>query len=290
MPPEFESLVEENETFMEDSADTLANSFNDAAPGLAAAIIRALHPFATKDFIGKDIKDLAAITAQVEKTVKAYLSKAQAGALNNYLDDFDAVMKNVLEVNSLINNVDVLQNRFTGITNELKAQAKGILIGDTDLIKGIQTEIVNAVIRQESLTTLEKTLETILRGGNGLTGLLEKHTQQYARDLLFQANGLLNNAIGEQIKANAYRYVGSIKPGVHKKLKTGGRSKTLTGESRPQCKRWVKMEIIKLSELQAEINWAFTNGSGMIPGTNTTNFVVNRGGFRCRHTAYPILI
>jgi hypothetical protein len=290
MPPEFESLVEENETFMEDSADTLANSFNDAAPGLAAAIIRALHPFATKDFIGKDIKDLAAITAQVEKTVKAYLSKAQDGALNSYLSDFDTIMKNVLEVNSLVNNVDVLQNRFTAITTELKSQARGILIGDTDLIRGIQTEIVNAVIRQESLTSLEKTLTTILRGGNGLTGLLEHHTQQYARDILFQANGALNNAIAESINANAYRYVGSIKPGVYKKLKTGGRSKTLTGESRPQCKRWVKMEIIKLSELQAEINWAFSNGSGMINGTNTQNFTTYRGGWNCRHSVYPIVL
>jgi aminopeptidase N len=40
--------------------------------------------------------------------------------------------------------------------------------------------------------------------------------------------------------------------------------------------------------LQDEIDWADNNGTGMIPDTTPENFCQNRGGFNCRHIAYPV--
>jgi hypothetical protein len=34
--------------------------------------------------------------------------------------------------------------------------------------------------------------------------------------------------------------------------------------------------------------WADANGTGMIPNTTPENFCQNRGGFNCRHIAYPV--
>jgi len=48
------------------------------------------------------------------------------------------------------------------------------------------------------------------------------------------------------------------------------------------------MGRIEEERLQQEINWAFQNGQGMIPETNPDNFIINRGGYNCRHEAIPV--
>jgi len=71
---------------------------------------------------------------------------------------------------------------------------------------------------------------------------------------------------------NAFQYIGS-----------------LVTDSRPQCERWIikKGGVLKYSELEKEISWAYSNGKGMIPGTNKDNFGTYRGGYNCKHSAVP---
>ena len=59
-------------------------------------------------------------------------------------------------------------------------------------------------------------------------------------------------------------------------------------ESRPQCKRWTGMQKIAIEDLDKEIEWAYSNGKGMIPSTTIDNFYINRGGYNCRHMVIPL--
>ena len=89
---------------------------------------------------------------------------------------------------------------------------------------------------------------------------------------------MLNKTIAYKYGATALQYVGIEG------------DKSISADSRPQCIRWVNKGVLQFSELASEIEWAFANGSGMIPGTIIDNFMVNRGGWNCRHIAVAILL
>ena len=100
---------------------------------------------------------------------------------------------------------------------------------------------------------------------------------QASRDALLQYDGVVNEAVRKVYKMDALLYVGSI-----------------VKDSRAQCERWVretkngKLGLILFEDLQDEIDWADNNGTGMIPNTTPENFCQNRGGYNCRHIAYPV--
>ena len=109
---------------------------------------------------------------------------------------------------------------------------------------------------------------------------LTRYVGQVATDALHQFDGSVNQVAKQSLKLNATQYVGS-----------------LIEDSRAQCMKWVGMSIIKDDNLQEEIDWALNGGrfsnkkcSGMIEGTTTDTFCINRGGYRCRHRAFPILV
>jgi len=100
-----------------------------------------------------------------------------------------------------------------------------------------------------------------------------RYTGQVVRDSMFGYDGQINGAFAAEIGADAYKYSGSI-----------------IQDSRPQCRKWVKMKTLPFSELAKEIAWANKNGNGMRPNTTKENFAVLRGGYNCRHRAIPIKI
>jgi uncharacterized protein YggL (DUF469 family) len=109
---------------------------------------------------------------------------------------------------------------------------------------------------------------------------LTRYVGQVATDALHQFDGSVNQVAKQSLGLNATQYVGS-----------------LIEDSRAQCIKWVGMSIIKDENLQEEIDWALAGGqfsnkkcSGMIEGTTTDTFCINRGGYRCRHRAFPILV
>jgi len=109
---------------------------------------------------------------------------------------------------------------------------------------------------------------------------LTRYVGQVATDALHQFDGSVNQVAKQSLGLNATQYVGS-----------------LIEDSRAQCMKWVGMSIIKDENLQEEIDWALSGGrfsnkkcSGMIQGTNKDNFCINRGGWRCRHRAFGLLI
>ena len=109
---------------------------------------------------------------------------------------------------------------------------------------------------------------------------LTRYVKQVSTDALHQYDGSVNQVAKKSLGLNAVQYVGS-----------------LIEDSRAQCMKWVGMSIIKDENLKEEIDWALNGGrfsnkkcSGMIEGTNPDNFCINRGGVKCRHRSFPILV
>lgn len=142
---------------------------------------------------------------------------------------------------------------------------------DTALVQPIRDELRKAVNLGGSFSDLVQSVENLVQPANGNQGILRSTVFQASRDSLGQFNGVVNQAVKEAFDLNALRYVGNI-----------------IEDTRPQCMRWVEKRILFFDELQSEINWANRNGTGFIPGTTVDNFLQNRGGYNCRHTAIPV--
>ena len=145
------------------------------------------------------------------------------------------------------------------------------------IINPIQNELFIAVNQGSSLSDVISSVTMQLSTTVQRQGILKRLALQASRDALGQYEGVVNEAVRNVYGLDAFLYIGS-----------------LVKDSRAQCERWVgfdmnkKKGLILFSELDAEIQWALNNGTGFIPETTPENFAQNRGGYNCRHTAYPV--
>lgn len=211
---------------------------------------------------------------------------------------FEKYVQEVLKelgVNKDITEFVKAMDEASKYTIGLQKTINGIIVPATDILKRwreytIRTTVENLVgngLNETYSKAIEKILGDAVYAGGSLTdvyrnvreyavttdkrhGGLLGHFQQVSRDSVGQYAGGINRIVAKQYGLDALEYVGS-----------------LVKDSREQCIRWVGMETILIKDLQREINWAESNGSGLIPGTNPDNFIINRGGYNCRHEAIP---
>ena len=147
---------------------------------------------------------------------------------------------------------------------------------DVALLRPIQDELFTSVNQGGSLKDMIESLEAQIVTTKESSGLMRRLVTTASRDALGQYNGKVNEAVRKSFKMDGILYVGSnIK------------------DTRPQCLRWTgwrgngEKGLLKVEELQDQINWAFNNGTGMNKATTVETFTAYRGGFNCRHSAYP---
>ena len=196
-------------------------------------------------------------------------------AVSNYLSDWDTINDFNFKVHRDVNELSKkeLEDLINPIQKQMTEQTLTGLTGsgvNTNFIEPVRQGIFQNVVAGSSITDLEKYLTTYILGNPNVDGLLSRYVKQVSRDALNQYDGQVNAKIAEDFGLDAFRYVGS-----------------LIDDSRPQCRRWVNMRVIQKSDLESQINWSVSNGTGMIPGTNAENFAVYRGGYNCRHSAIP---
>lgn len=197
----------------------------------------------------------------------------KSGLQNAFLEllpNFDKANENLKEVHKSLSNIK-LSDAFL---EEFKLWGRETLLYDMQG-QGLDAKVVQPLrqIITTSMFTGGDILDTIesLEDYLGENDRLARYYTQIARDSTFQYSGAINQAIANEYDLDGLIYVGS-----------------LVEDSRKQCQRWVEKETIRLADLPSEIAWAFKYGSGMILGTNENNFLNLRGGYNCRHEAYPI--
>lgn len=208
--------------------------------------------------------------------------------IKNYIRSFDSIEKLNEKLHRSLNNLDIsgieklaarqkkelVGNIAKGITGEIHVNLQGEELR-RQFTKPVKRLIYENVLLGTSETETRKILKDYILGNKERLGQLERWAGQITRDSLSQYDGFINDMVRKKYDLNAIRYVGSL-------IKT----------SRAQCIRWVRKKggILKISELQKEIKWAYSNGNGMIPGTTPENFSRYRGGWACRHEAIPFYL
>ena len=207
--------------------------------------------------------------------------------IRKYMTNFDKMDVLNSRVHKLLNKINIdpviaLANKqkrelvggtVEKIVGEIKRFPENML-GDEmrqQFTKPVKKVLYQNIMQGKSQSAAKKALHNFIIGDKGKIGQLERYSGQIARDSLSQYSGAVNDMVREEFDLDGIKYIGS-----------------LVKDSRIQCKKWKRMKIIPYKDLTKEISWAYSNGQGMIPGTDKDNFCTYRGGFNCAHMAVPV--
>lgn len=195
--------------------------------------------------------------------------------VKEFLRSFETIKQFNFDAQKSVN--DISEKELSDLIDPIqKANVEQTLNGltgtgvSTNFIQPVREGIYKNIVAGTTISDLETYLTNYIISNPERMSGLKRYVTQVSRDSLNQFDGQVNSKIAETFGLDAFRYVGS-----------------LIDDSRPQCVRWVGKNVLLLDELQNELNWAYNNGTGMIPGTTPNNFAVFRGGYNCRHSAIP---
>jgi len=219
--------------------------------------------------------------AGLRKAIDRYLIRSGYNeAVTQFIASYDPLSDTIREVHADLNDIKVTKsfvNRYKtfAISQTVNGlQRQGL---NQSLVNPVRNELFVAVANGQSLQQTISSLETQLITTTDKQGRLLSNSIQVSRDALGQYEGTVNEGIATAFGLDAYLYIGS-----------------LVNDSRSQCERWVnydehgKKGLLLKTDLESEIRWAMNNGTGFIKETEPDTFCINRGGYNCRHTCYPV--
>jgi hypothetical protein len=261
--------------------EILQKRFDKVEPKFVKQVVDWINKFRTTSGNLVRSKENLARLSSFKTAVNRFLEKAGYNVMvSGFLENFDEIGANTQLAQQELNGIDITKsflNPFKryAVNNVVAAmQGQGL---NVNLINPLKNELLIAVNQGSSLTDVVTSIAGQLTTTEARQGVLKRISLQASRDALLQYDGVVNEAVRKSYKMDALLYVGSI-----------------VKDSRAQCERWVsetkngKLGLILFEDLQDEINWADNNGTGMIPDTTPENFCQNRGGYNCRHIAYPV--
>jgi hypothetical protein len=268
------SILTINEIVTERAANGLLTSVDEIEQEVTRRILAILR---NADTTGGnfDFKDGAnELIIQIRNEVQDVIfSSSLPTAVDEYLDEFDVIEDNVIQIQKNFNGIDVsptvISSAKVGAVQSVQANLLGAGV-DANFVNPIQDLLYQRINLGASVVDTERILRNMVQGVEGKNGLLTRWVGQASRDAINQYEGNTQQIIKKEFDLNAWAYVGNI-----------------VKDSRAQCRRWVKKERILDSEIERELAYMYSSGSGAIPGTDKYNFGVNRGGYNCRHKAIP---
>lgn len=219
--------------------------------------------------------DTVSLINQAEQDILNALNKSGYNSrVNQYLRDFDKIKTATISQQKAVNGIEVSTRLLNNIQKSAIQQTQNILLGNglnANVIQPVKDILLESAASGMTISQAEAQLRNVITGDPERLGKLNKYVSQISRDSIEQYNGLLQSRIAKEYELTCISYEGS-----------------LIKDSRPQCVRWANMGELKVEDLKDEIQWAYDNGSGMIPNTTPDNFIIYRGGYNCRHSCTAI--
>ncbi len=282
IPTSVNRLVDDKAGLIDGAVNTVGGDMTSIQRRIFASVKKQLRKYPSKGgffvFDNDTSAEATQLTLEIEREIFSALQGSKyPGNVGKYLKDYNGIIDLNKGIHKSLNDIspeaiddliDPFLKQSIAATTE---QLTGAGMSDA-LIKPVQQSLQNNVIAGANIEDAESTLRAFIEGDSKRLGALDRYVGQISRDSISQFDGMINGNIAEEFELDAFRYVGS-----------------LIIDSRPQCKRWVSDfgGILPIDTLQNQIDWAKTNGTGYIPGTNPKNFASLRGGYNCRHQAIP---
>lgn len=276
MAQSVQKIIDKKDRTIVDSENQLLDGFDGIEKDIYNSVLKKVRTFDQKD--GKIIFDDDTVTGINEINgivAKSIQNSKYVGKVRDYLRDFETIKQFNFDIHQDVNDLspDELSDLINPVQRQIVNQTLQNLTGqgvNTNFIDPLREGIFKNIVAGTTITDLEGYLNAFINTNPERMGQFKRYVSQVSRDALNQFDGQVNSRIAEEFGLDAFRYVGSI-----------------IEDSRPQCVRWVGLGVITAENLSNELSWAYSNGTGMIPGTTVDNFAVYRGGYNCRHSAIP---
>jgi hypothetical protein len=217
------------------------------------------------------------------KIYQALKKSGYPAYVGDFIKNYDKISSNVIDLHQALGN-GIIQNKDVKSIQRLEIQKTVANLTEQGMYKEFIAPVREGLYRNimfgATVGETEDFIKSQVISNKKKDSRLTRYVGQVATDALHQFDGSVNQVAKKSLGLNATQYVGS-----------------LIEDSRAQCMKWVGMSIIKDEQLQEEIDWALNGGrfsnkkcSGMIENTTVDTFCINRGGYRCRHRALPILV
>jgi hypothetical protein len=269
------------------------DKFNAQIPSIQRAMLDDVLLLIKKlDTSGDTIK----LTVANLKILSQVKSKLQNIILSDdYVNSVTSFVSNYDEIVNLQNNYfSAIESKFKPpkIATAIKKVAIESVVNnltENGLAANITDQVYN-LLRQAttsggSYASLNKQLADFLINNDSGEGQLLRYTKQITTDSLNQFSGTYTQIISSDLDFEWFRYSG-----------------TNIETSRPFCLACTDRKYFHISELpkvlrgqfdefrkyEGKINPKTDLPAGMIPGTDVSNFMVNRGGYNCGHQWRPV--
>ena len=211
------------------------------------------------------------------------LQSGYAAMVDEFLVNYNDLEDNQVNIQKDLNGINVKKTGNKGIGVYKQWAIRNTVAGlegsgfTKEVTDKLTDEMFISINQGGSLKDLITSLTLKLAPPDGTMGLLSHNVEQISRDALGQYNGTVNEAVRKSFALDGYLYIGSV-----------------VKDTRPQCLRWLgpgmfgEPGLIAVEDLPNEIRWAMNNGTGFIKSTTPETWAANRGGFNCRHDAYPV--
>ena len=278
----------DNERFIDKSVDNLLKSLDKYSENLLKDLIKYLSEFDKKD--GNLNSSQFDLILGIDRFVRSAVFDTKLDSkIKQYLSTFDEATGKILNINEEFAN-RVINVNTDRLLNDNKKFALNNLkgIGFENVTKIIQDILYRGISNNANVSAVEQQLRNTIMPTDGVD-LLSRHFGQVAQDSLYQYQGEVNQKVIETYKFKAFRYVPltevkDTRPICDHIIDKGGligfdELKTILNEYCPNGNPSKQRITFTIREEEKTI----AKGSGMIQGTNIDNFIMLRGGHRCRH-------
>ncbi len=267
-------IIEDNEKFKRKVLRDFLKQQEAIEGTLLEEILSFLDGFDTKGGSFEPSETSNQVLTQLRVLVRTILSDSGYDtSVDDLVLSFDDIEANVIEIHKDVNDIDVNpQTLSADKRNAIQLTVENLKQANVDVrfLQPVQKLLYAQVNLGGNVKQTKKLLKELILTTEKDAGALVSWVGQVSRDAVYQYEGSIQGTIKKEFGLDAVLYIGTVQP-----------------NTRAQCRKWMEMQVITDEQLQGEINWAFNNGSGMIPGTTPENFTENRGGYNCAHGTIP---
>lgn len=272
-------------------ADRSVKQMNRSIPGLQRSLLAEVETlvrqldYTSKRTVALSVKNMRAITS-----IEAKLRRITLNA--GYEEDAKAFIKSFSEITTLQNlylRRTLKDFKVGAVLKQIKQQSIQTTIDaltenglDTNLVRPVTNILRTNVTSGGTFSQIMEQLRASVSGG----GLLERYVKQVTTDSLNQYSRNYLQLAVRNTGLEWYQYTGS-------NIKTTRCFCLAMTKKRffhvSEIPKLIAGDFAEFEEMKCSIDDKTDLPDGMIPGTNSANFLTNLGGYNCGHRGIPVL-
>lgn len=284
-------IIQSKTDLLENAETKLYDGIEAAEKNIFSKVLSILRGLAQKEGrLRKDTVNNSLLKTLSVKVLTAIRESTLERKINDFLPNFETIEK--LNDDILF---DLTGKKFTQkvkkeigvyrrlLVNEVVDRILGDAQIEANFSNPIKRILFNGIATRQKVSDIENELRKFIKGDKNKSGRFSRYVKQITIDSLNAHDGTINQIAAETYQLDGVMYVGSL-------IKTSRSNCVhLVNSSAKIAPFAIRKGLYRISDLPEIIEVLNKgDGSGWKEGTNENNFLINRCGFGCRHSAIAV--